>query len=129
MSFEFDQKMDRYEIISLLSEDSLWKTYQAHDPKFDRTVQVYLFHKEQVITEEFKQALGTMMNWRHVGLARLYDIGEFQGQNFIVQEYIPGQYYKTLYQPGKYYLHESFHLTTVYNCSLVPGQICLSFRK
>ena len=51
MVFETDQKIDRFELISLLSEDSLSKTYQAHDPKFDRLVQIYLFPSEQANTE------------------------------------------------------------------------------
>ena len=98
MVFETDQKIDRFELISLLSEDSLSKTYQAHDPKFDRLVQIYLFPSEQANTEQFNQALRIIMTWRHTGLARLYDFGEIEGQLYLVQEYLPGQNLREMMQ-------------------------------
>ena len=98
MAFETDQKIDRFEIISLLSEDSLSKTYQAYDPKFDRPVQIYLFHNEDWNLEKFNQDLRIIMTWRHAGLARLYDFGDIEGQLYLVQEYLPGQNLREMMQ-------------------------------
>ncbi len=98
MPFDTDQKIDRFELHSLQSEDSQYKIFLAHDTKFDRQVQIYLFQQHPEQAEVFNQTIRTMTNWRHAGLARLFDYGEIQSQIYLVQEDIPGQNLKEIMQ-------------------------------
>jgi len=94
------QAIDRYQIISLLHEDSTVGVYKAFDPKFDRNVILYLMKDAQSDGDKVLQTARAMISWRHAGLARLLDLGSDVGsssseqgspsRNFFVQEFIPG---------------------------------------
>src|SRR5512135_358439 len=88
------QSIDRYQINTLLGEDQLGTIYKAYDPKFDRTVTVYLidapFARQNRLDEYILQSARAILTWRHAGLARLYDFGKREDGVYVVQEFIPG---------------------------------------
>jgi serine/threonine protein kinase len=88
------QSIDRYQISAQLAEDRSGAIYKAYDPKFDRTVTLYLINlqvaKQSRLDEYILQAARTILTWRHAGLARLYDFGKRPDSLYVVQEFIPG---------------------------------------
>jgi serine/threonine protein kinase/tetratricopeptide (TPR) repeat protein len=84
----------RYQVKKLLGEGGKKKVYLAHDTLLDRDVAFALIKTEKLnevartrITRE-AQAMGRLGD--HPNIGSVYDIGEYQGQPYIVQPYISG---------------------------------------
>ncbi len=84
------QTIDRYKINSQLFKDQLSIAYKAYDPKFERNVVIYLVDDQQDQNRYFMQSVRTILGWRHVGIARIYDFGVLEKNVYMVQEHIPG---------------------------------------
>jgi len=84
----------RYQVKKFLGEGGKKKVYLAHDTLLDRDVAFALIKTEKLdevartrITREV-QAMGKLGD--HPNIGTVYDIGDHQGQPFIVQPYISG---------------------------------------
>jgi predicted Ser/Thr protein kinase len=84
----------RYQVKKFLGEGGKKKVYLAHDTLLDRDVAFAIIKTEKLdkvartrITREV-QAMGKLGD--HPNIGTVYDIGEHQGQPFIVQPYISG---------------------------------------
>ena len=84
----------RYKVKKFLGEGGKKKVYLAHDTVLDRDVAFALIKTEKLdevartrITREV-QAMGKLGDHPHIGT--VYDIGDHEGQPFIVQPYISG---------------------------------------
>jgi len=84
----------RYQVKKFLGEGGKKKVYLAHDTTLDRDVAFALIKTEKLdevartrITREV-QAMGKLGDHPHIGT--VYDIGDHEGQPFIVQPYISG---------------------------------------
>ncbi len=80
------QNLDRYQITSLLFEDQSANLFLANDPKLDRLVAIYLNKQQEKQVEKSIQDVRSMVTWRHAGLARLFDVGSYEGRLYFVQE-------------------------------------------
>ena len=90
---------DRYQIIRTLGEGGMANVYLAHDTILDRSVAVKILRGDLANDEKFvrrfqREALSAA-NLSHPNIVQMFDVGEDDGQYYIVMEYVDG---KTLKQ-------------------------------
>ena len=90
---------DRYQIIKTLGEGGMANVYLAHDTYLDRNVAVKVLRGDLANDENFvrrfqREALSAT-SLSHPNIVEIYDVGEDDGQYYIVMEYVDG---KTLKQ-------------------------------
>ena len=90
---------DRYQIIKALGEGGMANVYLAHDTILDRNVAVKVLRGDLANDEKFvrrfqREALSAS-SLSHPNIVEMYDVGEDDGQYYIVMEYVDG---KTLKQ-------------------------------
>ncbi len=90
---------DRYQIIRTLGEGGMANVYLAHDNILDRDVAVKVLRGDLANDEKFvrrfqREALSAS-SLSHPNIVEMYDVGEDDGQYYIVMEYVDG---KTLKQ-------------------------------
>ena len=90
---------DRYQIIKTLGEGGMANVYLANDTILDRMVAVKVLRGDLANDEKFvrrfqREALSAS-SLSHPNIVEMYDVGEDDGQYYIVMEYVDG---KTLKQ-------------------------------
>jgi serine/threonine-protein kinase len=90
---------DRYQIIKTLGEGGMANVFLAHDNILDRNVAVKVLRGDLASDEKFvrrfqREALSAS-SLSHPNIVEMYDVGEDEGQYYIVMEYVDG---KTLKQ-------------------------------
>ena len=90
---------DRYEVIRSIGEGGMANVYLAHDTILDRNVAVKVLRGDLANDEKFvrrfqREALSAS-SLSHPNIVEMYDVGEDDGQYYIVMEYVDG---KTLKQ-------------------------------
>ena len=97
---------DRYQIIKTLGEGGMANVYLAHDTILDRNVAVKVLRGDLASDEKFvrrfqREALSAS-SLSHPNIVEMYDVGEDNGQYYIVMEYVDGKTLKQiLKQRGK----------------------------
>ena len=97
---------DRYQIIKTLGEGGMANVYLAHDTILDRNVAVKVLRGDLANDEKFvrrfqREALSAS-SLSHPNIVEMYDVGEDDGQYYIVMEYVDGKTLKqVLKQRGK----------------------------
>ena len=91
---------DRYEIIKSIGEVGMANVYLANDTILDREVAVKVLRGDLSTDEKFirrfqREAL-SVSNLSHPNIVEVYDVGEEDGQYYIVMEYIEGKTLKQL---------------------------------
>ena len=86
--------ISHYKILEKLGEGGMGVVYKAHDSKLDRDVALkFLPSSLHPPTEElkrFEQEAKAISALNHANIATIYDIDEYEGQHYLVLEYIPG---------------------------------------
>jgi tetratricopeptide (TPR) repeat protein/tRNA A-37 threonylcarbamoyl transferase component Bud32 len=83
-----------YQIVEKLGEGGMATVYQAVDLKIDRRVALK-FTSTSLLTspdvrERFRNEARATSRLNHSNIATLYDVEEFEGEPFLVLEYLPG---------------------------------------
>ncbi len=91
---------DRYQIIRLIGEGGMANVYLAHDLILDRDVAVKILRGDLADDEKFvrrfqREAISAS-SLSHPNIVEVYDVGEENGDYYIVMEYINGKTLKTL---------------------------------
>lgn len=91
---------DRYQIIKTLGEGGMANVYLAHDTILDRNVAVKILRGDLANDEKFvrrfqREALSAS-SLSHPNIVEVYDVGEDDGQYYIVMEYVEGKTLKQL---------------------------------
>ncbi len=91
---------DRYEIIKLIGEGGMANVYLAKDTILDRRVAVKVLRGDLAGDEKFvrrfqREALAAS-SLSHPNIVEIYDVGEDNGNFYIVMEYIEGKTLKQL---------------------------------
>lgn len=91
---------DRYEIIRSIGEGGMANVYLAHDTILDRDVAIKILRGDLASDEKFvrrfqREALSAS-SLSHPNIVEMYDVGEDNGNYFIVMEYIEGKTLKQL---------------------------------
>ena len=91
---------DRYQIIKSIGEGGMANVYLAYDTILDRDVAVKVLRGDLADDEKFvrrfqREALSAS-SLSHPNIVEVYDVGDDNGQYFIVMEYIDGKTLKEL---------------------------------
>ena len=91
---------DRYQIIKSIGEGGMANVYLAYDTILDRDVAVKVLRGDLANDEKFvrrfqREALNAS-SLSHPNIVEVYDVGDDNGQYFIVMEYIEGKNLKDL---------------------------------
>ena len=91
---------DRYEVINRIGEGGMANVYLAHDIILDRRVAIKVLRGDLSSDEKFvrrfqREALSAS-SLSHPNIVEMYDVGEDNGQYYIVMEYIEGKTLKQL---------------------------------
>lgn len=91
---------ERYEIVKTIGEGGMANVYLAKDTILDRSVAVKVLRGDLSSDEKFirrfqREAL-SVSNLSHPNIVEVYDVGEEDGQYYIVMEYIEGKTLKQL---------------------------------
>ena len=104
-----DKINDRYEIIKLIGEGGMANVYLAYDTILERNVAVKVLRGDLADDDKFvrrfqREALSAS-SLNHQNIVEMYDVGEDNGNFYIVMEYIDGKTLKQL-------IKKRGHLTT-----------------
>ncbi len=103
---------DRYQIIKSIGEGGMANVYLAYDTILDRNVAVKVLRGDLSNDEKFvrrfqREALAAS-SLTHPNIVEVYDVGEDNGEYYIVMEYIEGKHLKDLLKKrGKLTLSEA----------------------
>ena len=103
---------DRYQIIKSIGEGGMANVYLAYDTILDRNVAVKVLRGDLSNDEKFvrrfqREALAAS-SLSHPNIVEVYDVGEDNGEYYIVMEYIEGKHLKNLLKKrGKLTLSEA----------------------
>ena len=90
---------DRYEIIKTIGEGGMANVYLANDTILERDVAIKVLRgdlsNDEKFIRRFKREALSVSNLSHPNIVEVYDVGEEEGNYYIVMEYIDG---KTLKQ-------------------------------
>jgi len=88
------QTISHYRILEKLGEGGMGVVYRAHDMKLDRDVALKFLPLNITASQEeikrFEQEAKAISALNHPNIATIHDVDEFNGQEYLVLEYIPG---------------------------------------
>ena len=108
---------DRYEIIKTIGEGGMANVYLANDTILDRKVAIKVLRgdlsNDEKFIRRFKREDLSVSNLSHPNIVEVYDVGEEDGNYYIVMEYIEGKTLKQLLQKrGALTLNEVIDIMT-----------------
>src|SRR6202161_1900292 len=84
-----------YEIVSPLGAGGMGEVYRATDTRLDRTVAIKVLPAHLSSDPELRQRMGrearAISSLQHANICTLHDIGNQNGTDFLVMEYLEGQ--------------------------------------
>lgn len=93
---------DRYEIIKTIGEGGMANVYLADDNILERKVAIKVLRgdlsNDEKFIRRFKREALSVSNLSHPNIVEVYDVGEEDGNYYIVMEYIEGKTLKQLLQ-------------------------------
>ena len=93
---------DRYEIIKSIGEGGMANVYLAKDTILERNVAVKVLRgdleNDEKFIRRFQREARSVSDLSHPNIVEVYDVGEEEGQHYIVMEYIDGRTLKQLIQ-------------------------------
>ena len=103
---------DRYQIIKSIGEGGMANVYLAYDTILDRNVAVKVLRgdlsNDEKFVRRFQREAISASSLSHPNIVEVYDVGEDNGEYYIVMEYIEGKHLKNLLKKrGKLTLSEA----------------------
>ncbi|KFE58525.1 serine/threonine-protein kinase [Hyalangium minutum] len=90
-------RVGRYVVLGLLGEGGMGRVHVAYDPELDRKVALKLLNPERLrgdsldlARQRLEREARTMARLSHPHVASLHDVGEYEGQLFLVMEFVEG---------------------------------------
>ncbi len=84
----------RYEIVSLVGVGGMGTVYRARDLELDDVVALKVVRRELLgaagVLERFRREVKLARRVTHPNVARVFDIGEHEGDRFLTMEYVDG---------------------------------------
>ncbi len=85
----------RYQLLHLVGAGGAGTVYRARDVELDEIVAVKVLRKELYrspeVVERFRSEVKLARRVTHRNVARMFDIGEHQGERFLTMEFVEGQ--------------------------------------
>jgi len=103
---------ERYQIIKSIGEGGMANVYLAYDTILDRNVAVKILRgdlsNDEKFVRRFQREALSASSLSHPNIVEVYDVGEDNGEYYIVMEYIEGKHLKNLLKKrGKLTLSEA----------------------
>jgi len=113
-----NKKISTYRIERLLGAGGMGEVYLAYDEKLDRKVALKILPSEFLTNDErvkrFELEARAIAKLNHPGIVTVYDVGNFEGVNFIATEFVEGKTLRDL-------MHGKFKIRNIILNSI---QIC-----
>ena len=94
MTLSPQTRLGRYEIRSLLGAGGMGEVYLAQDTSLNRKVALKVLPADVAANQDrmrrFKQEATSAASLNHPNIAHIYEVGQFDGLNFIAMEYVDG---------------------------------------
>lgn len=91
---------DRYEIIKTIGEGGMANVYLGYDEILDRNVAIKVLRgdlsNDEKFVRRFQREALSASSLSHPNIVEIYDVGEDDGDYYIVMEYVPGKNLKQL---------------------------------
>ncbi len=88
-------RLGPYEIVSALGAGGMGEVYKARDTRLDRTVAIKVLPEHVASDPELKQRFEreakTISSLNHPHICTLHDVGNQDGVDFLVMEYLEGE--------------------------------------
>ncbi len=95
MSLAPGSRLGPYEILAPLGAGGMGEVYRARDTRLDRTVAIKVLPshlaKDATLRERFEREARAVSSLNHPHICALYDIGRYEGVDFLVMEHIEGE--------------------------------------
>lgn len=95
----------RYELLELIGGGGMADVYKAHDVLLDRAVAVKILHQQYANDDEFvakfRREATSAAKLAHPNIVNIYDVGEDDGSQYIVMEYVQGPTLKEVIQANR----------------------------
>ncbi|MDP9263129.1 MAG: serine/threonine protein kinase, partial [Acidobacteriota bacterium] len=143
MALTSGTKLGPYEILSPAGEGGMGEVYSARDTRLDRTVAVKVLSARLSARPDLQKRLErearTISKLSHPHICALYDVGQQEGVDFLVMEYLEGETLSHRLQRGplpveqtlKYGIEiaealEAAHRQGITHRDLKPGNVMLT---
>ncbi|MCI0614262.1 serine/threonine-protein kinase [bacterium] len=84
-----------YEIISIAGSGGMGEVYRARDKRLDRTVAIKVLpshlSSNSNLKQRFEREAKAISNLNHPHICTLYDVGQQDGMEFLIMEYLDGE--------------------------------------
>src|SRR3990170_3368281 len=88
-------RLSPYEILALIGAGGMGEVYRARDTRLERIVAIKVLHAHLAdkpeLRERFEREAKTIAGLNHPHICTLYDIGQQDGTDFLVMEYLEGE--------------------------------------
>src|SRR5437588_9435173 len=95
MKLDTGTKLGPYEILQPIGAGGMGEVYKARDTRLDRTVAIKVLPSHLSDTaelrERFEREARTISSLNHPNICTLHDIGQQDGIDFLVMEYLDGE--------------------------------------
>src|SRR4026209_2325364 len=89
------EKIDKYQILSVLGKGAMGVVYHAYDPVVKRDVAIKLLSaigsEETELISRFEREARLAGSLRHPNIVTIYDLGHYEGRPYICMEYLVGR--------------------------------------
>jgi len=110
------QEVGPYRIVALIGRGGMGEVYQARDTRLDRDVALKFLPAHYVDTPDavvrFRREAQAISSLNHPNICTLYDLGEHEGQPFLVMERIEGESLKQRLAGGALAVGEALSITS-----------------
>src|SRR2546422_508835 len=95
MSLSSGTKLGPYEILSQVGAGGMGEVYRARDTRLERTVAIKVlpseFSRHAELRKRLEREARTLSSLAHPHICSLYDVGQQDGMDFLVMEYLEGE--------------------------------------
>src|SRR5215470_16041748 len=95
MALTSGTRLGPYEIQSPLGAGGMGEVYRAHDTRLDRTVAIKILPEHLSgspdARQRFDREARVISSLSHPNICHLYDVGQLDGTNYLVMEYLEGE--------------------------------------
>ncbi len=88
------RRLGHYEILAFIGRGGMGEVYKAKDTRLERTVAIKILAQDFLsgpqAKQHFHREAQTIANLKHPNICVLYDVGEIDGIDFLVMEYLEG---------------------------------------
>src|SRR2546427_4763690 len=95
MTLSPGSRLGPYEVLSLLGAGGMGEVYKAKDTRLDRTVAVKVLpqhlSENSDVRQRFEREAKTISSLSHPHICALYDVGNQDGVEYLVMEYLEGE--------------------------------------